>query len=77
MTQSWRTQSSCAFDADSGPSSIDRACTAPWPLRSWGTDPWFKGCMEETQILMRQIFRRKTGYHAAFGFGLRRDRASY
>src|ERR1700688_3414391 len=40
-----------------GPSSID-----PRVYRAMATplvghmDPWFKGCMEETQILMRQIF---------------------
>src|SRR5437870_1598636 len=41
-----------------GPSSID-----PRVYRAMATplvghmDPWFKGCMEETQILMRQIFQ--------------------
>src|SRR6202795_469660 len=41
-----------------GPSSID-----PRVYRAMGTplvghmDPWVKGCMEETQILMRQIFQ--------------------
>src|SRR5260370_151609 len=41
-----------------GTSSID-----PGVYRAMGTplvghmDPWFKGCMEETKILMRQIFR--------------------
>src|SRR3989442_713549 len=41
-----------------GPSSID-----PRVYRAMATplvghmDPWFKGCMEETQILMRQLFQ--------------------
>jgi alanine-glyoxylate transaminase / serine-glyoxylate transaminase / serine-pyruvate transaminase len=41
-----------------GPSSID-----PRVYRAMATplvghmDPWFKGCMEETQVLMRQIFQ--------------------
>ena len=41
-----------------GPSSID-----PRVYRAMATplvghmDPWFKGCMEETQILLRQIFQ--------------------
>ena len=41
-----------------GPSSVD-----PRVYRAMATplvghmDPWFKGCMEETQILMRQIFQ--------------------
>ncbi len=41
-----------------GPSSID-----PRVYRAMATplvghmDPWFKGCMDETQILLRQIFR--------------------
>src|SRR5580765_3055183 len=41
-----------------GPSSID-----PRVYRAMATplvghmDPWFKGCMVETQILMRQIFQ--------------------
>jgi alanine-glyoxylate transaminase/serine-glyoxylate transaminase/serine-pyruvate transaminase len=41
-----------------GPSSIDprvyRAMSTPLVGHM---DPWFKGCMEETQILMRQIFQ--------------------
>jgi len=41
-----------------GPSSIDprvyRAMSAPLVGHM---DPWFKGCMDETQILMRQIFQ--------------------
>src|SRR6267154_30228 len=41
-----------------GPSSIDprvyRALAAPVVGHM---DPWFKGCMEETQILMRQVFQ--------------------
>jgi alanine-glyoxylate transaminase/serine-glyoxylate transaminase/serine-pyruvate transaminase len=41
-----------------GPSSVD-----PRVYRAMATplvghmDPWFKGCMEETQVLMRQIFQ--------------------
>src|SRR5436309_11116762 len=41
-----------------GPSSID-----PRVYRAMATplvghmDPWFKGCMDETQILLRQIFQ--------------------
>src|SRR5438876_4779691 len=41
-----------------GPSSVD-----PREYRALATplvghmDPWFKGCMEETQILLRQIFQ--------------------
>ena len=41
-----------------GPSSID-----PRVYRALATplvghlDPWFKGCMEETQILLQQIFQ--------------------
>src|SRR5437016_10828429 len=41
-----------------GPSSIDprvyRAMTTPLVGHM---DPWFKGCMEETQVLMRQLFQ--------------------
>src|SRR5258708_31315014 len=41
-----------------GPSSIDprvyRALAAPGVGH---IDPWFKTCMEETQILMRQVFQ--------------------
>ncbi|MGC1483522.1 MAG: alanine--glyoxylate aminotransferase family protein [Candidatus Acidiferrum sp.] len=41
-----------------GPSSIDsrvyRALAAPLVGH---LDPWFKGCMDETQVLMRQIFQ--------------------
>src|SRR5256884_6285182 len=41
-----------------GPSSVD-----PRVYRAMATplvghmDPWFKGCMDETQILLRQIFQ--------------------
>src|SRR5258706_702527 len=41
-----------------GPSSID-----PRVYRAMATplvghmDPWFKGCMDETQVLLRQIFQ--------------------
>jgi len=47
-----------SVDADPGPSSID-----PRVYRAMATplvghmDPWFKGCMDETQILLRHIFR--------------------
>src|SRR5258708_5153015 len=40
-----------------------RSSTGPRVYRAMATpvvghmDPWFKGCMEETQILMRQIFQ--------------------
>src|SRR4030088_3785015 len=41
-----------------GPSSMDprvyRALAAPWVGH---LDPWFKGCMEDTQVLLRQIFQ--------------------
>src|ERR1700746_1913215 len=41
-----------------GPSSIDprvyRAMSTPLVGHM---DPWFKGCMDETQILLRQIFQ--------------------
>src|SRR2546429_729642 len=41
-----------------GPSSVDprvyRALATPLVGHM---DPWFKGCMEETQILLRQIFQ--------------------
>jgi alanine-glyoxylate transaminase/serine-glyoxylate transaminase/serine-pyruvate transaminase len=41
-----------------GPSSIDprvyRALGAPLVGH---LDPWFRGCMEETQILMREVFQ--------------------
>src|SRR5260221_307433 len=41
-----------------GPSSIDprvyRAMSTPLVGHM---DPWFKGCMDETQVLMRQIFQ--------------------
>jgi alanine-glyoxylate transaminase / serine-glyoxylate transaminase / serine-pyruvate transaminase len=41
-----------------GPSSVD-----PWVYRAMATplvghmDPWFRGCMDETQVLLRQIFQ--------------------
>src|SRR5450631_3837175 len=41
-----------------GPSSMDprvyRALSTPLVGH---VDPWFKGCMEDTQVLMRQIFQ--------------------
>src|SRR5881394_3987127 len=41
-----------------GPSSVDprvyRALATPLVGHM---DPWFKGCMDETQILLRQIFQ--------------------
>ena len=41
-----------------GPSSIDPRVYRAMAMPLVGhMDPWFKGCMEETQILMRQIFQ--------------------
>src|SRR5437667_2747148 len=41
-----------------GPSSIDPRVYGAMATPLVGhMDPWFKGCMEETQILMRQIFQ--------------------
>ena len=43
-----------------GPSSMDarvyRALATPLVGH---LDPWFRGCMDETQILLRQIFRKR------------------
>src|SRR5258708_10385224 len=40
------------------PSSIDPRVYRAMPTPLVGhMDPWFKGCMDETQILLRQIFQ--------------------
>jgi len=65
-----------AVDADPGPSSIDRAVYRADGHAAGGATwtPWFKGCMEETQILMRQDFSDgKPDHHAALGVGIGRD----
>jgi len=54
--------------------SIDPRVYAQWPRRWWGICPWFKAFMDETQILLRQIFQTETANNdAAFGFRIGRD----
>src|ERR1700694_1003940 len=41
-----------------GPSSMDpRVFRAPASPLVGHLDPWFKGCMDDTQVLLRQIFQ--------------------